>query len=68
MITKQAKELLSTEGFIRFFYQVVRNNPDITHNDAYEQVEVEYEKNFGKRRYSCFDSFRQIKKRYLKGK
>lgn len=68
MITKQAKELLSTEGYIRFFYQVVRDSPDISQADAYEKVEQEYEKHFGKRKYSCFDSFRQIKKRYLRRK
>lgn len=62
------RELLTTEGFIKHFYKIIRDNPDITQNDAYEQTESQYLLLTKKRKYSGFDSFRQIKKRYLRRK
>jgi hypothetical protein len=66
MISRQAKELLTTNGFIRFFFSMIRQNPDITQTGAYEKAEEEYKKNFGERKYSNYDSFRKMKSRYLK--
>ena len=68
MISEQGRQMLSIEGFIRFFYQVVRDSPDISQLEAYEKTESEYSKHFGKRRYSCYDSFRRIRRRYLNKK
>jgi hypothetical protein len=66
MIPKEATELLSTGGFIRCFFAMIRQNPCISQNDAYEKAETEYKKHFGKRKYSGYDSFRKMKCRYLK--
>jgi hypothetical protein len=68
MNSKQARELLTVDGFIRHFYSIIRDNPDITHYQAYEQAEQEYEKHFGCHKYSCFDTFRKMKSRRLKKK
>lgn len=62
------RELLCTDGFIRYFFKMIRENPDITQSEAYEQTEEAYEGITGHRKYSGFDSFRQIKKRYLRRK
>jgi hypothetical protein len=62
---KEEMELLTQSGFIRKFYQQVRENPDITQENAYEEVEMIYMKHFGRRKYSNFDSFRRIKRRFL---
>jgi hypothetical protein len=65
---KHIRAILTTEGFIRYFFQMIRDNPAITQTDAYEKTEKEYEEITGRRKYSGFDSFRQIKKRYLRKK
>lgn len=66
MTSKEANELLSTGGFIRYFFSMMRQNPDSTQTDAYEKSENEYKKHFGMRKYSNYDSFRKMKCRYLK--
>lgn len=66
MTRKEANELLSTGGFIRYFFATIRQNPDISQTDAYEIAEAEYEKHFSSRKYSGYDSFRKMKCRYLK--
>ena len=62
------RELLTTDGFIRHFFKIIRDNPLITQTEAYEKTEEVYQQMIGKRRFSNFDSFRQVKKRYLKRK
>jgi hypothetical protein len=37
-----------------------------TYKAAYEKTELEYKKTFSKRRYSSYDSFRQIRSRKMK--
>lgn len=37
-----------------------------TYIESYEATELEYEQNFGKRRYSSYDSFRQVRTRHFK--
>ena len=39
-----------------------------TYKAAYEKTESEYNKTFSKRRYSSYDSFRQIRSRKMKKK
>ncbi len=39
-----------------------------TYKAAYEKTESEYKKTFSKRRYSSYDSFRQIRSRKMKAK
>lgn len=66
MISRKAQEMLTTGGFIRYFFNMIRENPDITQTDAYEKSEDEYKKFFGVRKYSNYDSFRKMKTRYLR--
>tara|TARA_R110001583_G_scaffold8915_2_gene42106 strand:- start:641 stop:847 length:207 start_codon:yes stop_codon:yes gene_type:complete len=53
--------LLSPAGFEKRFHKYCKISR--TYEDAYELTEDEYEKNFGKRRYSSYDSFRVTKNR-----
>ena len=63
MIEPHIQRLLTTEGFINAFWAMCSDYN--THMEAYEAVERLYERNFGKRRYASFESFWQVKKRYL---
>ena len=53
--------LLSPAGFEKRFHKHCKNSKN--YEQAYEQTEKEYEQNFGKRRYSSYDSFRVTKNR-----
>jgi len=56
-------QLNSKEGFISAFFEMVPSFK--THIEAYEALESEYESIFNKRRYSNFESFRQVRDRKL---
>tara|TARA_R110000803_G_scaffold48061_3_gene99906 strand:- start:2633 stop:2833 length:201 start_codon:yes stop_codon:yes gene_type:complete len=56
--------LLSPNGFEDRFHHYCRIEK--TNVKAYEEVEKEYEGNFGKRRYASYDSFRVVMSRKLK--
>tara|TARA_R110002167_G_scaffold66768_2_gene188921 strand:+ start:337 stop:549 length:213 start_codon:yes stop_codon:yes gene_type:complete len=58
--------LLSPSGFERRFHKNCKLAKN--YEDAYEQTETEYENNFGKRRYSSYDSFRVTKNRKNRNK
>lgn len=60
------QRLLTTEGFIDSFWSMCIDYK--TQEQAYEAVERLYERTFGKRRYSGFDSFRTIRDRFIKQK
>jgi hypothetical protein len=49
----------------RFIYNIKKTK---TYKDAYQKTENEYVDTFGKRRYSSYDSFRNVRNRYLKKK
>lgn len=53
--------LLSPAGFEKRFHYYCKEAP--SYEQAYEKTEKEYEQNFGKRRYSSYDSFRVTKNR-----
>ena len=53
--------LLSPAGFEKRFHKYCKSSK--TYETAYEKTEIEYEKHFGKRRYSSYDSFRVSKNR-----
>ena len=53
--------LLSPAGFEKRFHKHCKDHKN--YEQAYEQTEKEYEQNFGKRRYSSYDSFRVTKNR-----
>ena len=57
-------ELLNFEGFLKVFYRYCAHYS--TQELAYDAVERLYEANFGKRKYANFESFRQIRNRFLK--
>lgn len=52
---------IRTEGFERRYLHNVKIFK--TYKEAYERTEEEYQNNFGKRRYSSYDSFRQVRKK-----
>lgn len=54
-------KLITVDGFIEAFWVEVRLCK--TQQDAYEKVETIYEKEFGRRRYASFDSFRVVRDR-----
>ena len=58
--------LLSSKGFETRFHKNCKTSK--TYEDAYELTEEEYEKHFGKRRYSSYDSFRVTKNRKNRNK
>ena len=39
-----------------------------TYEDAYESIEIEFEKKFKRRRYKNFDTFKAAKSRYFSNK
>ena len=53
--------LLSPSGFEKRFHKNCQTSKN--YYDAYEKTEIEYENNFGKRKYSSYDSFRVTKNR-----
>ena len=57
---------IRTEGFERRYIYNVKIMK--TYKKAYEKTEEEYQNNFGKRRYSSYDSFRQVRKKASTGK
>jgi hypothetical protein len=57
-------KLLSMKGFSEKFYDYSKKTK--TYREAYEKTEKIYEKNFGKRRYSSYDSFRVVMNRKMK--
>lgn len=56
--------LLSPAGFEKRFHTHCKETKN--YEQAYEKTEKEYEKNFGKRRYSSYDSFRVTKNRKIR--
>jgi hypothetical protein len=61
LIPKRVIKMITMEGFIEAFESLKKTN--ITQVDAYEQCEELYEKYFGRRRYSEFQSFYMAKQR-----
>lgn len=61
LIPKRVIKMITMEGFIETFESLKKTN--ITQVDAYEQCEELYEKYFGRRRYSEFQSFYMAKQR-----
>lgn len=58
IIEHRSLELLDTEGFINRYYEHTRIST--TYVNAYECTEAEYERAFLRRKYSSYDSFRQV--------
>ena len=63
MIEQSALVLLTVEGFIARYYEVL---PEWGNNvSAYNAVERQYEWYFGKRKYSDYESFRITLSRFI---
>ncbi len=58
-----ARKLISFEGFIDYFLEM--RDVYSSHVEAYERLEDFYEAVTGWRRYSEFESFRKVMRRYL---
>lgn len=58
------QRLLTQEGFIEAFWEQCADYH--TQKDAYEAVERQYERTFGMRKYSDWDSFRKVRDRLIK--
>lgn len=56
--------LLTPEGFDERFWDCAAQTK--TYKAAYEMVEVEYEDNFSKRKYSDYNSFRNCRDKRIK--
>tara|TARA_R100000781_G_C3996431_1_gene98767 strand:- start:58 stop:252 length:195 start_codon:yes stop_codon:yes gene_type:complete len=63
---KEKLLLLSADGFIREFWKKTKKHKTLI--SAYEELEIEYQEIFGKRRYSDYDSFRVCRDRKIKRK
>jgi hypothetical protein len=59
--------MMTKAGFINLFWGELRRmrkvDDKITHEQVYEMLESEYEREFGQRRYSSFKSFRDNRDR-----
>lgn len=67
MDKQKALKLLSVKGFVSYYFSLMRDE-QITQMKAYELTELEFRKHFGRRRYSSFDSFRQVRNRVIRKK
>ena len=56
--------LLEFDGFCNLYYQYCKEYS--TQEKAYEAAERIFQNNFGKRKYSDYQSFRQVRNRKLK--
>ena len=63
-VPPHATQLLTVEGFIKKYLEFQEEK--ITHRKAYEKTEKVFNDLFGKRKYKNFESFRQVRDRYLK--
>lgn len=59
MITKTTIQMLTRKGFTELFWKKFNSGNFKKHEDAYEQLEIEYETEFGIRKYKNFKSFRR---------
>jgi len=63
-MTEKTLKLLDTNGFIEAYEEKLRVFP--TKQSAFNAVNREHEINFGKPKYSSYDSFRQVRNKKMK--
>lgn len=63
-IPAAAQRLLTQEGYFERFFELVTVSG--TYQEAYVKLETEYEQYFGQEKYTSYDSFRNMKRRYLR--
>ena len=64
MIDKKIISLLTADGFDKRFFELASETN--TYKKAYENLEIEYENYFGKRKYSDYNSYRNCRDKRLK--
>lgn len=57
----QVRQLSTTDGFVEAFHQNLPTSK--TFLEAYEVTEIAHEELFGKRKYSCYQSFATVRGR-----
>ena len=62
----EKRRLIDLRYFINAWFNLLPHHE--TYEKAYEALEDIYEDYFGRRRYSCYDSFRVVKDRVMKRK
>lgn len=62
----EIRGLIDPRNFINSWFRALPNYK--TYEEAYESVEIEYLNYFGRRKYSDYQSFRQVKNRIIKKK
>lgn len=55
----------TNEGFNQVFESLVKENPEITYVEAYRRAEMLHVEQFGKIRYSTYESFRGARKKLI---
>lgn len=60
----QIVKMASVDGYFEAFYAICHAYP--SYYQAYQAIETAYYYTFGEYKYSTYDSFRQMKYRYLK--
>lgn len=65
-IPQHVARLITVEGFNQAVDE--RFGVHLTLMEAYESVERQYEHHYGGRKYSDYESFRQVRNRYIKSK
>ena len=67
MISTRAIQMMTKQGFIDLFWKELskmrKQDDKITHEQVYEIMESEYQREFGQRRYANFRSFRENRDR-----
>jgi hypothetical protein len=66
MTDSEIRKLIIPREFVAAWFRELPKHK--TYEAAYEAIEDIYEEYFGRRRYSCYDSFRVIKDRIHKAK
>lgn len=59
MMSPRYIQMIDRRGFINLFWEKWKTNEFDRHEDAYENLELEYIDYFGCRRYKDFKSFRR---------
>lgn len=67
MISARSIRMLTKKGFSDLFWedlkQLRKEDDSVTHEQVYELLESEYQREFGQRRYASFRSFRDNRDR-----
>ena len=67
MVSARCIQMMTKQGFTDLFWEELAKlrkvDHDVTHEQVYEKLELEYQLEFGQRRYANFRSFRDNRDR-----